>query len=755
MTLETLIPYRLRTEIEWTKIRGRRREWWVAIDPLRSQLFRCGDDERRLLQLLDGRRGAFELQQLLSQDIAGKRISASAIIQIVHSAIQKQLLVKSIPNGLLADRQTSTESFSTNARGMPSPTSHLAIWFRAIQRWPYALVQGRKRLGNPGWFLQPLAARTDWLFSRLAVRMWSLFIATSMLLVLTRLASKTSMAWPDIATIRSNATSYVLILFITRILHELGHAIVCTRMGARCREFGLFLMLGIACPYVDVTDSWRLKNCRERMAVAAAGVYVEWVIAAVAGLIWFLSQPGYIPTIAWQVMAVCSVTTLLINANPLMRYDGYFLLSDFLEVTNLREEAEFQLKSFARAWLIGDASSRLERWPSIRGGGLIAFASASWVYRSTIILGLVCAVVAMTAQWNVPLLGWAFAGLSILSFLLIPIGQMMFQSWSVARKISYGPYRLAAVWFGVVALIASITSMPLPHRIAGRGSVQPEIHTFVYTQAAGRIPLEGDAEFESNASNSPALLVALQNPWLADQARVAAQRQKQLECQIATLRQAAYQQPAKIDQLPTFTTLVSIAEKQSLNICKELDALKIFKPTQGSWVPIALPSLGTLESDWPSMQSFTIDSQESRGRWLPAGTPIGFVAPSDRVVIALTVPVSQLNNIRQGMLGRVRFDQQPDRVYSAEVIEISGMTATPNDVASSRTSDPFSQYGGSLVNDSNISISLAVKGISQNELAMGGSAEAVIWSHPKSFFQHAKTLLGTTFGPSGPQIVLR
>ena len=755
MTYETPIPYRLRSEIEWTAIRGRRRDWWVAIDPLRSQLFRCGDDERRLLLLLDGRRGAIELQRLLSQDIAGKRISSNAILQIVHSAIQKQLLVTLIPNGLLADRKTSPESLSANASSVRSQTSSIASWFRAVQRWPYALVQGKKSLGNPGWFLRPLAGRTDWLFSGLAVRLWSLLIAASMLLVLTKLTSQTSMAWPDIATIRSNATSYVLILFITRILHELGHAIVCARMGARCREFGLFLMLGIACPYVDVTDSWRLKNGRERMAVAAAGVYVEWVIAAIAGLIWYVCQPGWLPTIAWQVMAVCSVTTLLINANPLMRYDGYFLLSDFLEVTNLREEADFKLKFFAQAWLIADAPTRLERWPSIREWGLIAYASASWVYRSTLILGLVCAVVAMAAQWNVPLLGWAFASLSILSFLLIPIGQMMFQSWSIARKISYGPFRLAAMWLSIVALIASIASIPLPHRIACRGSVLPETHNFVYTQAAGRIPLDGDAEFESNASNSQAWLVALQNPWLADQAHIAAQRQKQLECQVATLRQAAYQQPAKIDQLPTFKTLVSIAEKQSLNVCKELDALKIAKPTSGAWIPIALPSLGSLEGDRPSTQNFTIDSKESRGRWLPAGTPIGYIAPSDRVVIALTVPVSQLNNIQLGMPARVRFDQQPDRVYSAEVLEISGMTAAPNEIASSPKSDAFSLSGGTLMNDSNISISLTVEGVLQNELAMGGTAEAVIWSQPQSLYQHAKTLLGTKFGPSGPQIVLR
>lgn len=513
-------------------------------------------------------------------------------------------------------------------------------------------------------------------------------------------------------------------------------------------------MLGIACPFVDVTDSWRLKERRKRMAVAAAGVYVEWILAAIAGFIWYAAQPGWLPTLAWQVMAVCSLTTLLINVNPLMRYDGYFLLSDLLEVTNLREEAEGILQRFVRIWCLGEASTASDSRFSLYEFGLIVYASGSWLYRNSIVIALVGASFVIATSWNVPQLGWAFAMLAFVSFILIPLGQMMFQSFSMASQVSRGPYRMAAIWIGIVIALVNLAWLPLPHRIACRGTVQSEKRAFVYTQASGRIPIDAPASDPSRDLESSTHLVTLENPWIADQARLASQRQQQLECQVATLRQAAYHQPSVIDQIPTLTTLVSIAENQSLHAKKELDALVVAKPTSGRWIPIELPPLASLDGDGVGASRQTIEDPASRGRWLPAGTAIGYIAPTDRVSIVASIPVSQLQNIQLGMLGRVRFDQRPDRFYSVQVTEISEISAVPVD-ASPRELTGSTMQGNRTENTSHLSITMAVENVSQPELALGGSAEVVIWSNPMSLYQHTIRFLGSTFGPIEPQIVSR
>ena len=748
MAPNTPLPYRLRSEIQWTAVQGRHRQWWVAKDPLRSNLFRCDDEVRRLLQLLNGQRSLEDLNGLLKQIASMRRISLSMIQRIIASAIQKQLLIRSVHPDELPIKIVASNS---------SPqVSLLGSWLRSVQRWPWLLVQGKWRFGNPEWMANGLAKRTDWLFGASAVSFWLVFICMSLGLVLAKAAKQSIFLWPSVDSIASDTVSLLIILLLTRVMHEFGHAISCVRMGARCREFGVFFMLGVACPYVDVTDSWRLQSPRARMASTAAGVYVEWIIAAVAGLVWYASQPCWLHSVAWQVMVICSLTTLLINANPLMRYDGYFLLSDLLEVVNLREEAEAALGRFVRRWCLSESIAAEEpRW-SWRDSGFVLYACSSWIYRSALIFALIWSVLAICSRWQLPKLGWSFAILALVSFFLIPIGQKMFQSWSAAQRAAKGHYRLAALWLGLIALILNLGSLPLPHRIACVGSIQPENRTFVYTQTAGRIPRAANqASSQGTNASFESPLVCLENPWIEDQARIAIQHERQLECQLTAMRKTAYQESSMIDRIPTLEMLVSIAKKQSQNAFNEVNALTIQKPSAGSWIPIKLPPLDLLDGTRPSLLNYTVVDSESRGQWLPAGTPIGYLASTDGISIAANVPVSQLNNIQIGMLARVRFDQVPDRVYSARVVEISEMTSVSDEFSSCRTKNHSSGGSDSSNSGSLVSILLTVDDQSQKTLAMDGTAEVVLWSTPKSLFHLAFQLAGTTFGPSGSQTTSR
>ena len=174
------------------------------------------------------------------------------------------------------------------------------------------------------------------------------------------------------------------ILATAKILHELGHALTCIRLGGQCRELGLMLLVFTPCLYCDVSDAWTFSNKWRRIAVSAAGIIVEINLAAVAALLWCFSPIGLVHALAFNVMVVCSVSTLLFNGNPLMRYDGYYVLADLVEVPNLAEQSRAVLARAAAFLFLGIRQPRdsVSRRGEARGQLLLGlYGLASSAYR--------------------------------------------------------------------------------------------------------------------------------------------------------------------------------------------------------------------------------------------------------------------------------------------------------------------------------------------------------------------------------------
>ena len=122
------------------------------------------------------------------------------------------------------------------------------------------------------------------------------------------------------------------VLAVTKMLHEFGHGLSCKRLGGECHEIGFMLLVLTPCLYCNVSDSWRLPNKWHRAAIGAAGMYVEIILATIATFVWWYVEPGWIQDLCLQIMLVSSVSTILFNGNPLLRFDGYYILSDLLEI---------------------------------------------------------------------------------------------------------------------------------------------------------------------------------------------------------------------------------------------------------------------------------------------------------------------------------------------------------------------------------------------------------------------------------------
>jgi len=212
-----------------------------------------------------------------------------------------------------------------------------------------------------------------------------------------------------------------LSLGVVKIIHEFGHGLSCKAFRGECHEMGLLLMCLSPALYCNVTDAWTLSDKWKRIIISFAGIYVELIIAAFATFVWWYT-PAYpfANNMALCIMVLCSVSTVVFNANPLMRFDGYYILADWLEIPNLREKANRYLNNLAMEKCLG-----IEVPPDVymapgRKLLFLTYAIASWVYKWVIMLGVIFFISDFLTP-KLKILSQMLAVLSIASMFIWPI----------------------------------------------------------------------------------------------------------------------------------------------------------------------------------------------------------------------------------------------------------------------------------------------------------------------------------------------
>lgn len=190
----------------------------------------------------------------------------------------------------------------------------------------------------------------------------------------------------------SGLAGYLIALAIAKSLHELGHAFTATRHGVRVAHMGVAFLVLWPVLYTDTGESWRLHNRRQRLAIASAGILTELTIASMATLAWNLATPGDIRDALFFLATTAWLISLGINASPFMRFDGYFILTDLLDLPNLHDRSFALARTWIRNHLLGWNDPEPEHFPSARRRFLILFAIATWLYRLAVFIGIAIAV---------------------------------------------------------------------------------------------------------------------------------------------------------------------------------------------------------------------------------------------------------------------------------------------------------------------------------------------------------------------------
>lgn len=479
----------LRPGIAVTQQQVRGEAWHLFTDPASGQHHRFNHAAQQLLGACDGRRTVDAVWTDLVDRLGDAAPTQGEALGLLAQAFGANLMVGDLPPDAAALLQRRQQG-QRRRRARLNPLAF------------------QVPLANPDRWLQRLRPHLAWLRSpHLA---WALGLAM--------LASFAGLLWQAEALAGAVRQQWqqgqgrlLLLLWLAyppvKALHEAAHALMVTVHGGAVREVGLSLMLGQPVPYVDASASQAFANKRHRMAVSAAGIVVELLLAGLALLLWLQLEPGLARDAALAVATVAGLSTLLVNANPLLRFDGYHLLCDAAELPNLagRSQAHW-------AWLLKRHGLRLAQARGIepaRGEWpwLLAHAPLAWLLRNTLLLGLATAV----ASWSAPL------GLALLVCTAwLALGRPAF---NVLRWLLYSPdndgqrgQSLALASAAVAVALAGLLAVPLADRTQAPALVWLPDDALVRTGADGelRALLRRDGE----RVPAGALIAQLDNPEL-------------------------------------------------------------------------------------------------------------------------------------------------------------------------------------------------------------------------------------------------
>ncbi len=281
--------------------------------------------------------------------------------------------------------------------------------------------------------------------------------------------------------------SFWVCLAVVKIIHEFGHGLTAKHFGGEVHEMGILFLVLTPALYCDVTDSWLLPSKWKRIWISAAGIYVECFLASIATFVWWYSTPGLLNSLAMATMFICSVNTILFNANPLLRYDGYYVMADWLEIPNLRiKSTQFF------AYLIQDKVLGLEipvqsYLPKSRRILFVTYAIASYVYRWFVTFAILWFLSQFLKPHKLESVSYLLAAGALIPLAGVPAYQIVKFLRTPGRLRKVKKARAAAYATAAIAILAGILLIPTPLRVSGSMVLKLSKPEEIYAEVEGRL----------------------------------------------------------------------------------------------------------------------------------------------------------------------------------------------------------------------------------------------------------------------------
>lgn len=367
----------LRTGLQIERHHYRGVPCYLISDPASGQIHRLGNVEFQFFQSLDGQRCVSDILEQIASEHGNDAIDDNDVVNLLGWMLESGLIQTS--SAETSDGQTIQERIE-----------------KRRQKLTVGMLFQRIRIGNPDRYVAKMTSVIPNWFAKIFLAIVGVLFAVASVMLVGNVDLITEQA---LQTISADRWLSLLITFaLLKMIHEIGHALVCRLMGCPVRECGIAFVLLIPMPFVDVSAASMLRSKWKRIAVSAAGMAIEWTVAA-ASLIAFLYTDDPVWKTRWlDIIFAAGVTSVFFNINPLMRFDGYYMLADYLEIPNLGSEGQQAVKTIAKRLFFGGRGqiTRLRQPRRI----IASYGIAAMLWRCFITITLLIAASQLLNGWG-------------------------------------------------------------------------------------------------------------------------------------------------------------------------------------------------------------------------------------------------------------------------------------------------------------------------------------------------------------------
>lgn len=589
--------------------------WYVMQDLAGGRYYRFTPTAYQVIGLMDGRLTVQELWEKAIDRFGDEAPTQGEMVNLLGQLHAADVMLCDVP-------PDTAELFRRHSKQERS-------WWKTNLRSPLSL---RFPLFKPEKFLARTAYLVRPLFSTYGALLWLAVVGAALVLA--------GLNWQDLTEgvmdrvlSGQNLVLLVLVFPFIKALHELGHGYAIKVLGGQVPEMGIMLLVFMPVPYVDASSSLAFREKWRRVLVGAAGMVVELFVASLALFLWLFLSPGFLRSICFNVIFVASVTTILFNGNPLLRYDGYYILSDLLGILNLAQRGTNYLGYLFKRYAFG-----LKEEPPYVGPGerfwFIFYTIAAFVYRIFLYFAIISFIAAKFFFIGILMALWSIVGLAV-----IPAGKKIhYVMTSPALREKRGR-AVAVTWGLILGVLMLLFLMPFPSWTRTEGVVWAPDESLVRAGADGFV--DRVRATPNTSVKTGEVLLECRDPLLVANVRVLEAQLRELEVQYNDLTSQLDSVKAgiikeEIDQ--TRGNLARARERQA--------ALMIRSPGDGLFI---LPG-----------------AEDLPDRFLKQGDLIAYVLNKDRPMVRVVATQSDIDLVRQRHRGvKVRLASQVDRVIPA------------------------------------------------------------------------------------------
>ena len=462
---------RLLSSVQVHRQHFRGQMWYVLENPSNNEFSRISVEAYRFIGMLDGRRTVAEVWQICNEQLGDRAPTQGEVIQLLGQLYSSNLLY--------AELAPDTESLFNRYRTRIK---------RQLQGFFTNLLFIRIPLLDPDHFLERWVGMVSWLFSWVGLVLWLTIITVGLYFVVGNIRELIYQSSDILAP--DNLILLYLSIVIIKVCHEFGHAFACKRFGrlngsgGEVHVMGVMFLVFVPLPYVDASSAWAFRKKWHRAIVGMSGVMVELMGAAIAAIVWANTSTGTLHIIAYNIIFVASISTLVFNGNPLLRFDAYYVLSDLIEIPNLSQSSRGYIYYLVKKYfwrLKGTHNPAHSLGESI---WLVSYGIASTAYRV-----FICIRILLFLNNRLPeelfILVPFFAFSAIIAWVFVPVFKFIRYLFTGGELARTRVRAVASTFSTLVLIVACFGILRVPDYCRIEGIVEPVNLAIVHAESDG------------------------------------------------------------------------------------------------------------------------------------------------------------------------------------------------------------------------------------------------------------------------------